>query len=217
MDLTEALRTTGSCRSFTDEAVDDDVVAAILDDARFAPSGGNRQPWRVAVVKDPTARRTLADLMTDVWQEYLAQGEVPGRAPFAFGRSLEVAKRVAAPNPVLDGIEKVPVVLAVAADLARIALMDADVGHPPMTGGASVYPFCWSILLAARAHGLGGVLTTFLSRAEPKAAAVLGLPQGHALIATIFIGHPVHLNTKLARQAVSSFTTVDRFDGPVLT
>jgi hypothetical protein len=95
--------------------------------------------------------------------------------------------------------------------------MDADIGRQPMTGGASVYPFCWSILLAARARGLGGVLTTFLSRAEPKAAPVLGLADGHALVASIFIGHPVHLNTKLKRQSVSSFATVDRFDGPSLT
>ncbi len=53
MELTEALRGTGAARDFTAQAVEDLVVAAILDDARFAPSGGNRQPWRVAVVKDP--------------------------------------------------------------------------------------------------------------------------------------------------------------------
>jgi len=217
MDLTEALRTTGSCRSFTDDAVTDEEVASILEDARFAPSGGNRQPWHVVVVKDPTLRRTLADLMTDVWQEYLGEGEEPGRAPFAFGRSAGGGRRVPAPNPLLDRIEAVPVVLLVAADLNKIALMDAEVGRPPMTGGASIYPFCWSILLAARARGLGGVLTTFLSRAEPKAAATLGLPEGHALVATIFLGHPVHLNTKLKRDTVSAFATVDRFDGPALT
>jgi len=217
MELIEALRTTGSCRNFTDEPVDDEQVAAILDDARFAPSGGNRQPWHVVVMKDSAIRRTLADLMTDVWQEYLGEGEEPGRAPFAFGRSAGGGRRVAQPNPLLDRIETVPVVLVVGADLNKIALMDADVGRPPMTGGASVYPFCWSVLLAARARGLGGVMTTFLSRAEPKAASLLGLPDGHALVATIFLGHPVRLNTKLTRGAVSSFATVDRFDGRSLT
>ena len=45
--------------------------------------------------------------------------------------------------------------------------VDGDVGRVPMTGGASIYPFCWNVLLAARSRGLGGVLTTFLSRAEP--------------------------------------------------
>ena len=216
MDLTEALRTTGTARDFTDQPVDDATVAAILDDARFAPSGGNRQPWRVAVVKSPQIRRHLADLMSIVWHEYLGEGGDDSHAPFAFGRSTG-ATPVVEPNPLLDDIEQVPVVLAIAADLDKIALMDANSARPPLTGGASVYPFCWNLLLSARARGLGGVMTTFLSRAEAAAAPELGLPPGHALAATIFLGHPVHLNTKLRRGAVSEFATVDRFDGTPLT
>jgi nitroreductase len=216
MDLSEALRGTGSARHFTDEPVSDTTVAAMLDDARFAPSGGNRQPWRVAVVKDPSIRRQIADLMTSVWREYLGEGSDPSRTPFAFGKSFGAAP-IVEPNWLLDEIEKVPVVLSVAADLNKIALMDGDVGRPPITGGASIYPFCWSILLAARARNLGGVLTTFLSRAEHRAAPVLGLPPGHAIVATIFLGHPVHLNTKLRRAAVADFATIDRFDGAALS
>jgi nitroreductase len=215
MDLSEALRGTGSARRFTEEPVSDTTVAAILDDARFAPSGGNRQPWRVAVVKDPSIRRHIADLMTAVWNEYLGEGSDPSRTPFAFGKSFG-ATPIVEPNWLLDEIEAVPVVLSIAADLNKIALMDADVGRPPITGGASIYPFCWSILLAARVRELGGVLTTFLSRAEQHAAPVLGLPPGHAIVATIFLGHPVHLNTKLKRAPVADFATIDRFDGPAL-
>jgi nitroreductase len=216
MDLSEALRGTGSARRFTEQPVSDQTVAAILDDARFAPSGGNRQPWRVAVVKDASIRRQIADLMTAVWNEYLGEGSDPSRTPFAFGKSFG-ATPIVEPNWLLDEIEKVPVVLSIAADLNKIALMDADVGRPPITGGASIYPFCWSILLAARARELGGVLTTFLSRAEQHAAPVLGLPPGHAIVATIFLGHPVHLSTKLKRGAVADFATIDRFDGPALS
>ena len=54
MELRDGIRTTGAVRGFTDQVVDDEALRAILDDARFAPSGGNRQPWRVAVVKDLT-------------------------------------------------------------------------------------------------------------------------------------------------------------------
>ena len=212
MDLVEALRTTGAARGFTDQPVGDDLVASILDDARFAPSGGNRQPWRVAVVKDMAIRRRLADLMTTVWQQYRGESEQSTHAPFAFGRSTNAAP-VAEPNELLDNIERVPVVLVLAADLNRIALMDGQLGRPPMTGGGSIYPFGWSILLAARARGLAGVMTTFLSRAEEEAAPIVGLPKDHALAATIFLGYPVHLNTKLSRVPVSEFTTVDRFDG----
>lgn len=215
MDLAEALRSTGSARRFSDEQVDDQTVAAILDDARFAPSGGNRQPWRVAVVKDPAIRRHLADLMSAVWQQYLGETQQATEAPFAFGRSTGAAP-VAAPNELLDRIERVPVVLAVAADLRKIALMDGQLDRPPMTGGASIYPFCWSTLLAARARGLGGVLTTFLSRAETSAAPVLALPVDHALVATIFLGRPLRAITKLSRSDVSEFATIDTFDGAPL-
>lgn len=215
MDAVEALRTTGAVRGFTADPVDDATVAAILDDARFAPSGGNQQPWRVAVVKSTDVRADIARLMRPVWEEY--QGaQRAGRRAFAFGRSTGDPP-VAVPNALIDDIQSVPVVLAVAADLTKIAIMDGNTEHrPPVVGGASIYPFCWSILLAARARGLGGVLTTFLSRAEAQAAPVLGLPEHHALVATLFIGVPVHQNTKLRRNPVTSFTTVDRFDGPEL-
>lgn len=215
MDLTEALRSTGSTRDFTDQPVDVATVAAILDDARFAPSGGNRQPWRIAVVQDLSLRRRLAELMTTVWQEYLGEGRQARGAPFAFGVSTG-ASPVVAPNALLDEIERVPVVLVIAADLDKIALMDGNADRPPITGGASIYPFCWSILLAARARGLGGVMTTFLSRAERDAAPMVGLPAGHALAATIFLGYPVHLNTKLQRGQVPAFATIDRFDGEAM-
>ena len=215
MDLVEALRTTGAARDFTDQPVDDATVAAVLDDARFAPSGGNRQPWRVAVVKDPALRRHMADLMTEVWHEYLGEGADPTRTPFAFGLS-SGHRRIDAPNPLLDKIEQVPVVLALAADLNRIALMDTNADRPPITGGGSIYPFGWSVLLAARSRGLGGVMTTFLSRVEAAAAPQLALPAGHALAATIFLGYPAHQNTKLRRIEVAGFATIDRFDGEPL-
>jgi nitroreductase len=211
MDLLDTLRSTGAARGFTPDPVSDTTIADLLDTARFAPSGGNRQPWRVAVVKDTTLRRTLAELMRPVWEEYCGAAET-GATPFAFGRTSQAAP-IATPNNLIDNIETVPVVLAVAADLNKIALIDGNLGRPAMTGGASIYPFCWSILLAARASGLGGVLTTFLSRAEPAATEPLGLPDDHALVATVFLGVPTRQITRLRRAEVSTFATIDRFDG----
>ena len=212
MEISEAIRTNGAVRAFTDEPVDDETVAAILDDARFAPSGGNRQGWRVAVVGDRGIRRRMAELMQPVWDEYVAIGAT-GATPFnVIGQpAIEVAKP--SPNPLLEAFGSVPVVLAIAADLSMVAMMDKDLDRPALTGGASIYPFCWSILLAARSRGLGGVLTTFLSRAEPEAGPLLGLPDGHALAATICLGHPIHQPTRLSRRPVGAFATVDRFDG----
>lgn len=216
MDVTSTLRTTGATRTFTAEAVPDSTLHAVLDDARFAPSGGNRQPWRVAVVGDATTRRQLADLMQPVWDAYMARAAL-GVTPYNAIEDVEPADVETSPNPLLDEIETVPVVLAIAADLRRIALMDGILDRVPITGGASIYPFCWSILLSARDRGLGGVMTTFLSRVEPDAAPLLGLPEHHALAATIFLGVPVRQTTKLTRQDVPSFATVDRFDGQPFT
>ena len=71
--------------------------------------------------------------------------------------------------------------------------------------GASIYPFCWSALLAARSHGLGGVLTTFIVRREPEVRTLLGLGPREAVAAMLCLGVPTHQNTKLTRKPVESF------------
>ena len=214
MEIRDAIRTNGTVRNFTDESVDDATIASVLDDARFAPSGGNRQPWRVAVVDDRTLRRELATLMQPVWDEYL-ETSAAGGTPFNvvdYVKPDDISPNKA--NALLATIDTIPVVLAVAVDLSNVAMMDTDLDRPPVTGGASIYPFCWNLMLSARAHSLGGVMTTFLSRVEPAAAPALGLPDHHALVTTIFLGHPVHQPTKLMRRPVESFATRNRFDGP---
>lgn len=217
MDLIEGLRTNPAIRDFTDEPVEDSAIAELLDVARFAPSGGNRQPWHVAVVQDRQLRQQLADLCWPVWQEYMEIGAT-GATPFAVaGPQPEPASLDPVPNPVLSGLVDAPVVLVLAADLRSIAMMDGNLDRPTITGGASVYPFAHTLLLAARDRGLGGVLTTFLARAEPAARPLLGLPDDWAIAAMLAIGHPVRRPTKLTRKPVSEFATVDRFDGPAFS
>ncbi len=215
MELREVIRSAGAVRVFTEQRVSDGVIAELLDDARFAPSGGNRQPWRVAVVGDLATRRSLADLMQPVWDEYRAS-QRDGVVPFNSVEYTTPSNIVHAPNPLLDEIESIPVVLAIAADLGKIVATDHDLDRAAIVPGASIYPFCWSIMLAARNRGLGGVMTTFLSRHESEAASILHLPEHHALAAVLFLGHPVHQPTKLRRQPVDSFATIDTFDGPHL-
>ena len=83
MELLDALRGTAAIREFTDEPVSDATVYRILDSARFAPSGGNKQGWRVVVVKDPEIRKGMRDLYQPGWRDYLALGEVlPAYAKF---------------------------------------------------------------------------------------------------------------------------------------
>ena len=69
MELIESLRTTGAIRDFLPDPIPDEDLHRILDNARFAPSGGNRQGWRVVIVKDTATRRALRDLYLPGWYE----------------------------------------------------------------------------------------------------------------------------------------------------
>jgi len=227
VDLAEALRTTGAVREFTDGPVDDATVHRLLETARFAPNGGNRQAWRVVVVKDPATRRALRDLYLPGWYEYLAQVSA-GLTPWAVvtDRALEAtatagagdvaAAASAGPGGFAEHLDEVPVMLVLLADLTRLATVDRDCGHYTLVGGASIYPFAWSILLAARTEGLAGVLTTMVVRREEAVAELLGVPDTHSVAGLMALGHPVKQPTRLRRGPVEEFATVDRFDGPPL-
>jgi nitroreductase len=221
IDLVHALRTTGAVRDYHDEPVPDAVVARVLDNARFAPSGGNQQGWHVVVVQDPETRRALRDLYLPGWHDYLTLSAA-GIRPWAptNDRAAERAalERASAGPPVAaDGfaqnLDRAPVLLALFVDLSVLAAVDRDGDRYPFAGGASVYPFAWSILLAGRAEGLGGVITTMVIRRESEVKTLLGAPDGFALAAVIVMGYPVHQPRRLTRAPVESFATVDTVGG----
>ncbi|MGH9095228.1 MAG: nitroreductase family protein, partial [Acidimicrobiales bacterium] len=97
-----------------------------------------------------------------------------------------------------------------------LAAVDRDLDRYTLVGGASVYPFAWSVLLAARQAGLGGVMTTMLVQREDEVRRLLGVPDHYVLAAAIALGHPVRQPKKLSRRPVDSFVTVDLLDGPSL-
>jgi len=80
MDIYHVMRTTGAVRVFTGEPLPDETLTRILDNARFAPSGGNRQGTHVVVVRDPATKEALAGLTDIGFRRYIAQqrnGENP--------------------------------------------------------------------------------------------------------------------------------------------
>jgi nitroreductase len=221
MELLDVMRATGAIREFTDEPVDDAVLHGILDAARFAPNGGNRQGWHVIVLRDPAIRTRVRDLYMLGWREYTAHTR-ERKVPFAPGPDgrwtapavdLDEARATPAPNEFGEHLDTAPVLLVVAVDLQALAITDNGLDRQSIVGGGSVYPFCHNILLAARNADLGGVMTTVLARQEPAVRELLGLPPAWALAALVVLGHPVKQITKLRRDPVESFTTVDRFDG----
>jgi nitroreductase len=221
MELRDVMRTTPATRDFTDEPVPDSVVLGLLEVARFAPSGGNRQGWRVLVLQDPEIRRRIRDLYVLAWREYMAHVNA-GLVAFAPGEDgrwsgpavdLDEARSTPAPMPFSDHLDDAPVLLLLVVDLTCLAVTDNGLDRQSIVGGASVYPFAHNILLAARDAGLGGVMTTVLARQEPSVKKLLGIPDRYALAALLALGHPAHQPARLRRAPVDAFTFVDRFDG----
>lgn len=222
MELSEALRSTGSERAFTDQSVEDGLLFEILDEARFAPSGGNRQAWHVIVVKDPAQRRAIGAAYLDAWHDYVAHllaGVVPF-SPLASDedRAAALGQRAAAemksrPDGFAETVSEVPVMLVVCVDLGVLAATDRDLDRYHFAGGASIYPFVWSILLAARGRGFGGVMTTMATRKELLLTELLALPANYAVASVVALGYPQRRHAKLTRKSVAEFTTIDTFNG----
>ena len=216
MELNDVMRTTFACREFTDEPIPDDVLYEILDVARFAPTGGNRQGQRVIVVRDREVRRQLADLCRQPMAGYMAQaslGESPWNTIVPSRVDPGAVDAAALRSPFLDSLIDVPVLLVVCVDLSLVASFDSNLDRVGVISGGSIYPFVHNILLAARDAGYGGVITTSLASREPEAQQLLGLPRHIAIAALVPLGRPIKQLTKLRRRRVEDFTTIDRLDG----
>lgn len=221
MDLYEAMTTGGASRAFHPDSVPDQVIHGILDHARFAPSGANLQGWNVIVVKNMETRHRLQELYQLSWREYIAFRDA-GQVAFSAGADgtvrvdgidLELARQTPQPNPLVDNLEKVPVLMMLCVDMTTISFLDIEVKRPSIVGGASIYPFGHNIMLAARNEGLGGVLITIICRQEDEVKRSLNIPDHMAVAGMIVLGRPVRPLRKLTRKSVEQFATVDRFDG----
>ena len=165
------MKTTPATRQFTDDPLPDDVLYDILDHARFAPNGGNRQAWHVIAVRDPDLKRQLAELWELAQREdhaFYEAGLVPFVASEAYWRNpyggvstqpLDLDEARNRPSSDARGtrpeiILAAPVVLVVTLDLTRVTAMDSGLGRLSISAGGSVYPFAHNILLAARDSGI---------------------------------------------------------------
>ncbi len=219
MELFDVMRRTFSAREFTGDPVPDEVLRTIFDHARFASSGGNRQGWRVIVVRDPATKRALADLSGFAAKRYAAQvanGESPWNTIDPPGVDAATIERTPPPRHLTEPIARAPVVLVICVDLKVVASMDQDLERVGVVSGASIYPFAWNVLMAARHEGFGGTITTLATAQEPKIQTLLGIPRHVAVCAVMPLGRPVRELTKLKRKSVAEFTMRERWGGPSL-
>ncbi len=191
IDLYEAISTLRAVRRLRPDPVPDEVLRRVLDAARFAPTGGNRQPLRMIVVRKNAAKQRLADLYAKTWAAYvkfhrnLLEG-VPEEIV------VKQEKMLAAGDYLAAHFGETPVLVVFCFNPLEMAITDAKLDRPSVVGGASVYPAVENLLLACRAEGLGCVLTTLLCEHEDEVRSLLKIPDPWGTAAVIPIGYPVH-------------------------
>jgi nitroreductase len=220
MDLYDVMRTTFAARDFTHDPLPDTTLFRILDNARFAPSGGNRQGWHVIVVRERTTREALAALTVPAAKRYVAQsqaGENPWNTIDPTVVDAATIEQTSVPSRLTEPFVQAAVVLVVCVDLKVVASTDQHVGRIGVISGASIYPFAWNILLAARYEGYGGTITTLTVAQEPQLQELLGIPPHVAVCAVMPLGKPLKQLRKLTRKPVPTFARHERWDGVPFT
>jgi nitroreductase len=203
-DVWETMRTARAFRAFRPDPVDDATLARCLEAATWAPSGGNSQPWRFVVLRSPEVREALA---------------------VGAGRSLETIKtsyRISRPAADDDSPR---------ARMAR-ALMDLHEGAadvpaavlfcvqflpqtPLLLQGANIYPAMQNFLLAARASGLGALVTGWHEGAQDELRAAVGIPDDWHLAGLVVVGWPKTKHGPVRRKPVAEVTALDTWDQPL--
>ena len=183
VDLLEGISTTRAIRRYTDEPVTDAQLATMLHAATRAPTGSNRQPFRFLVLRDgpnaAQAKRLIGAAAQAMWREKrLHDGYDRGSGADVDSKTARMERTM---QRYVDEFERVPVLVLPC--LVRYR-------EPSVFEGSSIYPACQNLLLAARAIGLGGVLTGFHHAVESELAQLLGVPGDAVIHATITLGHP---------------------------
>jgi nitroreductase len=183
IDLLDGIATTRAIRRYRDEPVPDDALRDILFAATRAPSGSNRQPFRMLVLTDGPraieAKRLVGEAARRFWNaKRVADGYDTGSGAEEASPKARTARAM---QRFVDEFDRVPVLILPC--LVRYR-------EPTSFEGASVYPACQNLLLAARALGFGGVLTGWHAGVETELRTLLSIPDNVFMAATITLGKP---------------------------
>jgi nitroreductase len=204
MDLYDGLMTTRAMRRFTDEPVSDDAIQACLRAAVQAPSGGNIQPYQFVVVTDPDLRRGLADIYLRSWNRY-----EPAVAKLMPNGPDERNHR--ASDHLAHHLADVPVHVLVIAPKITMVVSDEEGEMEVGPVYASIYPAVQNFILAARAQGLGTVLTTVFRVYEDEVRTLLGIPDKYEVLVLLPLGHPTGTWGVARRRPAESITSWNQF------
>jgi nitroreductase len=206
--LLEGLTTTRAIRRYHDEPVPPEVLRDILFAATRAPSGSNRQPFRFLVLTDgPKAAEAKLLIQRSAQSIWGSKSEHDG---YTSGSG----ERTESPKARMDRTMREHV-----ASLHRVPALIfpclVRYRAPVVTEGASIYPSCQNLLLAARALGYGGVLAGWHHMVDAELRELLGIPvEGVAIAATITLGRPVGHQGPVRRRPMSELVYEDLWESP---
>lgn len=205
--LLEGICTTRAIRRFRSDPVPDDHLAAMCFAATRAPSGSNRQPFRFVVLRDgndaTAAKALLGRSFRQLWAEKReADGYDSGSGA---DTSSPKGRQAATMQRFVDRFEEIPVVV--------LACVQTRRGND-LTVGASVYPACQNLLLAARALGYGGVLTMWHATVDRELRDLLAIPEDVAIAATVALGKPEGHHGPVRRRPVTELVFDGRWGHP---
>jgi nitroreductase len=224
VELIEAMRTMNACRYYRPDPVPDEVFYRAVEAARFAPQGGNRQPVRFLVVRDPEKKRTLGEWYLQRWEEIVSaveSGERTLRSPGGVARPTwlgfsDPAKVMRDTDQFARHFGEHPAIVVVCADLAAVHPTDADLGRLSIVGGASVYPMVQNFCLALRDQGVATTLTTLLVAQEERVKELLGIPDAFSTACHVVAGYPARgFPRTLNRRPVEELAFAETFGAPL--
>lgn len=194
--LLEGLASTRAIRRYRDEPVPPEALRAILFAATRGPSGSNRQPFRFLVLTDgPQAKEAKRLIGTAARRVWAGKRERDGydRGSGASDNSPK-SRMAAAMKQYVEDFDRVPVLILPC--LVRYR-------DPTPSEGASIYPACQNVLLAARALGYGGAFTGFNLGADAELHELLQVPAEVFMAGTITLGKPVGGHGPVRRRPMS--------------
>jgi nitroreductase len=200
--LLEGLTTTRAIRRYRDEPVPPEVLRAVLFAATRAPSGSNRQPFRFLVLTDGPKAAAAKKLIGDGARRAWGRKREADRYDAGSGARVDSPKARTARTmqQFVDGFERVPVLILPC--LVRYR-------EPTSIEGASVYPACQNLLLAARALGYGGAFTGWNFVVDTELRELLGVPEGTFIAGTITLGKPAGRHGPVRRRPMSELVYGD--------
>ena len=201
-DIYEVMQTQRAIRRWTDEAVEAEVIERILQAACWAPSGSNLQPWGFLVVTDDGKRERLAAAIRASFAARMPNRPNPDELPDPTQRRM-----LKGAFNLFDNFAAAPVWIIPC--LVRAESPTAD----GLLAGSSIYPSIQNLMLAARAEGLGTVLTTPQDGIIDELREELGLPDQARPVAIIPMGHPAANFGPVTRKPLESFLHWNGWDG----